>query len=450
VSDWLSQQTRHRRCADGATRQGHGPAGRRKLQHAAGRASFAFGRSTAVGATLRFAMLLLVACGSRSHLDLDVVGPGPASEGGLPSADSGLGGRDARVTLDSGVDGACRGMWSASNASNTPVNVLVVVDRSASMAETPSGFTASKWEALKNALRSTLEQLAGAVSFGLEIFPYVNADTQFPNPCGDNCCSLPPGAGSIEVDVAPGSTSVPQIEAILAAVQPGGGTPVSAALGAAREYFTTGRGRTLEGDRWVLLATDGAPNCNPDATCNGSACAQDEQAACGAAQACCAAPSGFSCIDEQTTVLRLSALEASGISTLVVGIPGNPFFSDNLNRFAEAGAAANPGQNTKYYPVRPPQGDQPIVEIQETLFSVHVDWSCDVFPFDMSADAGERGITVTIDGSIIPQATALDGGSSGWVYVPGASARIAFVGAICDTLRKGGVSNVTVAWGCSG
>ena len=35
----------------------------------------------------------------------------------------------------------------------------------------------------------------------------------------------------------------------------------------AYDYFTTGAGKSLSGDRFVLLATDGGPNCNPSLTC---------------------------------------------------------------------------------------------------------------------------------------------------------------------------------------
>src|SRR5437868_2299358 len=50
-----------------------------------------------------------------------------------------------------------------------------------------------------------------------------------------------------------------------------GGTPTAHALQLASEYFTTGSGKNLAGDKYVLLATDGGPNGNA-LTCDAMTC----------------------------------------------------------------------------------------------------------------------------------------------------------------------------------
>src|SRR6185369_9103602 len=86
-----------------------------------------------------------------------------------------------------------------------------------------------------------------------------------------NSCEMPTGA-AVVVPVQAGTKAAPLILAALDANPPEGGTPTAAALARALAYYTTGAGKTLKGEKYVLLATDGGPNCNADLTCAAATC----------------------------------------------------------------------------------------------------------------------------------------------------------------------------------
>src|SRR6185295_5901965 len=88
-----------------------------------------------------------------------------------------------------------------------------------------------------------------------------------PYDCRDKCCQMPL-APDLTVPVEYGATAVAKIVAALGATSPGGGTPTAAALARAYDYYTTGAGAGLDGDKYVLLATDGGPNCNAALNCD--------------------------------------------------------------------------------------------------------------------------------------------------------------------------------------
>ena len=76
----------------------------------------------------------------------------------------------------------------------------------------------------------------------------------------------------LTVPVGPAVDTVPRITEALDATSPGGGTPAAAALARARDYYTSGDGRNLSGDKYVLLVTDGVPTCNAAAVCDVTKC----------------------------------------------------------------------------------------------------------------------------------------------------------------------------------
>ena len=86
-------------------------------------------------------------------------------------------------------------------ATNREVNVLLVIDKSGSMADKPAGFSTDKWSALKTALSSSLDAVKNSLSFGLELYP-LSADPQ--NPIPVNCSSVPNDGGAPRAaDAAP-------------------------------------------------------------------------------------------------------------------------------------------------------------------------------------------------------------------------------------------------------
>ena len=153
-------------------------------------------------------------------------------------------------------------------------NVALVLDKSGSMND-PLG-AGTRWSAMKTAVGTALDQVKGTLAFGLEFFPNAMSAGQ--------TCDVLAGEAAIVIPIGPGATTVPQIVKAFDANPPGGGTPTATALARAYDYFTIGGGKDLPGDRFVLLATDGGPDCNPSLTCPTDSCTvnlDDPQRTCG-------------------------------------------------------------------------------------------------------------------------------------------------------------------------
>ena len=141
-------------------------------------------------------------------------------------------------------------MTSAARAqpcSELPV-LYIVQDKSGSMAGTPTGGTASaatpsKWSIASQVVPQMAAQFANRFRYGVMMYP--GASTNF------SCTT------GVAVQAVPSTSS--QVASAYAAYGPGGGTPTAAALQQARAALTA---FATTAPRYVLLITDGLPNCN--------------------------------------------------------------------------------------------------------------------------------------------------------------------------------------------
>ncbi|HEY6080265.1 MAG TPA: hypothetical protein VIW29_15735, partial [Polyangiaceae bacterium] len=148
---------------------------------------------------------------------------GANSTGGKSGLNLGLGGDGTGAGAESSGGGADCG--STKVAAEPPiVNVLLVVDKSLSMDDTPAGFATTKWQALQTALAATFAQTKSKISFGLDLYPYSGTSGEKPATCEV------PTSDSIVVPVEAGTESAPLILAELEANPPSGATPTAAAL----------------------------------------------------------------------------------------------------------------------------------------------------------------------------------------------------------------------------
>ncbi|HEY3494091.1 MAG TPA: vWA domain-containing protein, partial [Polyangiaceae bacterium] len=251
------------------------------------------------------------------------------------------------------------------------------------------------------------------------------------------------------VPIERGESQVDAIVEALEAHDPVGGTPTADALDLALQYFTEGDGRSLEGNRYVLLATDGGPNCNDDITCDEDDCTinrEDPSATEGCGGSCCepdrAGPT--SCLDEDRSVMQVEALAAAGIKTIVVGIPGTEFFADTLDALAEAGDAPNPEAPPSYYRVTAEEGAEGLTETL-TRITTGLITSCRLQLTSTPDDPNYEGLlNVVIDGKEVPQA-----GDDGWdVDRATEPPTIVLKGETCEAMETQGASQVTVTYGC--
>jgi hypothetical protein len=314
--------------------------------------------------------------------------------------------------------------------------VMFVLDRSGSMRFTLSGedpgATAplspnSRWRILERALSTALplvENSSGSVEIGATFFPE-EFDVGSNDPL--RACGV-----SKMPDVAPKRNSSQDILRVFQNTSPVGGTPTADAIESALASLKAASRRVVA--RSMILATDGAPNCNERldyATCfctqvDSRTCREDPQN--GATR----------CLDDLSAINRLkSAYEMDGVPTYVIGIGSaqqEPAFVRTLNDMAVAGGRSLPGQ-TQYYDAQSP----------EQLSSA----------FDEIGNAIAACNFVTPSAPIKPDAISIDVGGvqvirdplrrDGWDWVDRSYGQIALFGKACDRVARGGIEGVVKA-----
>jgi hypothetical protein len=392
------------------------------------------------------------------------LGEGGAPTGGLGQlSHAGTGAELAGAGEGSGEGGGAGSHCGESRieATKRPVSLLLLVDRSASMDSPPvdasvagsgtagasgdaggaAGATsvATKWDLLKEQLVDSLGEAQEDLSYGMLLFP-ASDDVAL----AELMCEMSIDS-TVQVPVAPGTEALADIDALLEDTPPAGNTPTAAALARALEYFTTGKGRELEGDKYVLLATDGGPNCNSDASCEPDTCIPNIAGVdCGGPDANCCEYAPDQCIDEQATSEALEELREAGVKTFIVGIPGSELFSDFLDDFAVAGGLPRTPTSDaphRYYAVEAAgnmQGlSEVLVDITGSLIT-RCDLQLDEDPPDVFK------LNVYVDGAVVPQA-----GDDGWsVEMDTSPPTIHIKGKTCQRIETEGARSVSIQYGC--
>ena len=321
------------------------------------------------------------------------------------------------------------------------VNVLLVIDKSGSMTDQPEGFDDNKWDALVAALEQVLTDAAPVLNLGLVMYPYARQIAIPLESCGSNCCLLETGDAAVNVPVGPGLDTVPRILERLGATPPGGGTPTAAALKQAREYLTGSAAAALEGDTYVLLATDGGPNCNFDLSCDADRCTANLDEQCSLPNCCDG--NGEYCIDDDAVRNELEELRDAGIPTFVVGIPGTEDYAPYLDDFAEAGGVPNPDQPPSYYAVSAQGGVEGLVSVFQSITELLVR-SCEI---ELEREAPAPGlVNVAVDCEPV---RPMEADGSGWELDASSTPNlITLSGPICEEIQANGAKRVNVVFGC--
>ncbi len=339
------------------------------------------------------AALWLVGCGKHAPLPGEVSGRGPdAATSDAPGEQSANGTPDARepdtangtggaagtggVAGESGGGGQAGGAGGSGAAGVSGAGgsgagagcgalmpeMFIVLDRSASMADTPDGNLAgpndtTKWSLVVPALNQLLAAKGDSFTWGLKAFPEDGP-----------ACTATTVTSRIDVPVASGN--VPGVTAAIAAATPAGnGTPTAAAIQVATTYLM---GRSSPSRRYLLLVTDGEPSCtgNP--------------------------PNVSNTITAQSDALNaVTAAAQAGIHTFVVGVATTRAVdSVNLSALAVAGLEPRndlrPGA-TRYYEA----------QTQDELFSALTTITSGIGPTstcpgtDGGTDVGGNGSTTS-------------------------------------------------------
>lgn len=290
--------------------------------------------------------------------------------------------------------------------------VTLVVDRSNSMNQRFAAGSATKWNALKAALRTSLPPWNQAFELGLHIFPISSRAS----------CDVSAGP-----TIAPALGNVDAIITTLNQTGPGGATPTALAVESAAAALSGLR--TASTAKALILATDGAPDCSftldpATCTCLGTTnrCTQSR------------------CLDDARTIERIAAAGAMGIPTWVIGIQSDEdsLFIDTLNRMAVAGGRPQSGTQ-RFFSAR----SESELETAFTLIGQQVG-DCHYLTASVPDLGGS--IEVDLNGEFIGYDVALQ---DGWAWVDSGNGELALYGTACERAKAAAQGDLTVVVRCS-
>jgi hypothetical protein len=275
--------------------------------------------------------------------------------------------------------------------------VMLVLDRSGSMDDPFAGST--RWRSLTRALATTLPSVDSSMQIGAMLFP---------SGSHINGCAV---SGAAEL--MPAFGHVGPLLVAMEQIQPGGATPTAGAIATAGTLLSTVRAASAA--RALVLATDGAPNCNPTLDVLTCTCAA------GMGPGACLEAS--SCLDDVRTVAEIRGWSNRGLPTYVVGIQDtdNAEFVDVLNAMAVAGGRPLTGQAQSYFAVSSQ------TQIEQALTTIRNQVGGCVYLTTSLPDL-TGSIAVTVNGKPLPfDPTGVDG----WRWGDRSNGEIAIQGASC-------------------
>jgi hypothetical protein len=280
---------------------------------------------------------------------------------------------------------------------------MLVLDRSASMKDPPTGATTatSKWDLVVPGMNEVIRGTEATVFWGLK---------SFPEGSGSECVA---GSVTDAIDVPMGlMNAAAMTSTILATTDEGNGTPTGDAIKQAVAYLKT---LTSNNRRYILLATDGEPSCpKPSET------------------------------SRTYAVQAVTDAAAAGFHTFVVGVSTTKATATTvLNQLAVAGLEARPDPNplaTKYYLAN--TKDELVQAIQAITGVV----STCLFPLNMKPPVPSN-IAVKVDGTKAPQDTTH---VDGWDYTSPELLAVEVFGSWCDKIKTAGANKVEIIYGCPG
>ena len=281
-----------------------------------------------------------------------------------------------------------------------PAELLLVLDRSASMQDSPSGASAStpKWDLVVPAVNEVIKETDTSVSWGMKVFP---------EGTGSECEA---SGVTDQIDVGIAAMNAPSVTAAVTATTPeGNGTPTAAAIDRGLAYL-----QALKSDnpKYMLLATDGEPSCPK--------------------------PS------DDARVMAVKAVAnaaAAGIHTFVVGVATTKSSATTaLSDMAIAGMEPRDDDPnplaTRYYLAN--TKDQLVASLKQITGQIS---GC-TFSWDQAPPV-PGNIAVKVGGVKAPHNSL-----EGWEYLDGSYKGIEVHGSWCDKIKTTAANVVEIVFGC--
>jgi hypothetical protein len=296
--------------------------------------------------------------------------------------------------------------------------VLIVLDRSNSM------LTSGHWNPVREALIDLTARLEKRLAFGLMVFPEFEGSHACTR--SSESCSSPR-----EPTIRCEPRNASKIERLLEELDTCGGTPTAptldAALGAFLEIDSPIRvPEAQSAGSYVLLATDGAPNCNDEL--DGETCR------------CTGTPAGcaelaLNCLDAERTYGAIDRLADLDIQIFVLGILVSRW-RDVLDEMARRGGTGQASMAEAHD------------EIYERFDEITRDLTtCEVAFRDPGPVADPTLVNFYINGRRVPLSDG-DMCGWGWRWSDESHRRVTFCGPYCELLRDGLVDEVIATFGC--
>lgn len=338
--------------------------------------------------------------------------------GGTPDLDIDTGSAGARdLTVCDDVDFAITGRV---------IDMLIVLDRSASM------DSSRLWQPMGSALTRVTAATEEGVDFGLLTFPFTN-DECAP---GDILIGIGDGNSAAIADVVGGGSND---------VGTAMGTPTAASLRVAKAYLDT---VTDAHTKYVLLATDGAPNCNAAADVSTCICSPPrtsrEPGQC---------TDSKWCLDDADAVAAAAELFAAGYQVFVLGIGESMEWETVMNAMAQAGGT------TEYIRGESDQLEAQLTDIVGGVLSCDFDVDWAILAENAVADpnlvnlyckqsAEEPNNDDLATGNALPWYDDCATGGAGWMWKDTSYSSIRLCPDTCSAIKEGGCPVISATFGC--
>jgi hypothetical protein len=302
--------------------------------------------------------------------------------------------------------------------------IYFVLDRSGSMG------TPDKWNPVRVTVATIMRGLGPRARFGAAMFPAATSKDQCAP--GEEIMSVRDG------DAPSSGVDGPTTSFLLAAtrVVPGGGTPTAPTLRIVKSHLDP-----LPGKVFVVLATDGAPNCNPDASCGFDQCQPnvEDMPGCprGGPVSCCAPPDGHpeNCNDASATLAAITALKSGSVPVYVVGLPGADTYAALLDQMATAGGTAR-STSPRYYPVDTASQGAILGALKK--IAAEITGTC---TFDLKEEPKDPSLVNVYMDDVVLAYEPVDG----WTI---SGKTVTLVGSACERVKSGDVLSVRIIVGC--